>query len=136
MKERLHIEGRDAAALMNYVDGMSQLRITDDSNHMVDCSPIAVVETRFYHRSGKPLTAAYICEIDLDPRCYYVRDEVVGEKYPDARSLWCALRAAMRGMGWSGQLTGPNSITIDDFMAILWRHAEAKGFSISHIGWL
>jgi len=130
---KLHIEGKDAARLMNMIDGMGTLRITNNDSKIVDVASRPVIGRRFYHGSGKLLTAQYIAETDLDPRCFYVRDEVVEWTYPEHYSLYCQMKAAMRGMGWSGQDNGNNSISVQDFLNILWQHAQENGLDIRYI---
>ena len=130
---KLHIEGKDSAKLMNMINGMDTLRITDNDCKIANVSPMPVIERRFYHSSGKPMTARRIVEIDLDPHCYYMKDEVVGWTYPEHYSLYCQMKAAMRGMGWSGRDNGNNSISVPDFLNILWHHTRENGWEISYI---
>jgi len=130
---KLHIEGKDASKLMYMIVGMGTLRVTTDDCKLADLRPMPIIERRFYHGNGKLLTAQHIIEIDLNPRCYYTRDEVVGYRYPEYYSLYCQMKAAMRGMGWSGRDSGNNSITVNDFLNILWRHANENGLDIRYI---
>lgn len=137
---KLHIEGKDAAKLMNCIDGMGTLRITDDSSKLANCEPLGVWEDRFFHmvsngrnRREERLSPAYIKEINLDPRCFYVRRELVGFSWATHESLSCKMRAAMRGMGWSGRDGGKNSITVENFIEILWVHTQREGWDIRYI---
>jgi len=130
---KLHIEGTDAPKLMNLIDGMGTLRITDDHGHCIECEPVPIRKTKFYNRQGKELTASYIVEINLDPRCFRAVDEVVDWEWPQAQSLYCSMSAAMRGLGWSGRERGHNSITVSAFLKVLRKHAHREYFDITYI---
>lgn len=121
---KLHIEGKDAPKLMHMIDGMSTLRITDDEFRITRCTPKVKIWDRVRFEEHETWYGTQIRKIEWKEFDYI---------WPQKESLYCAMKAAMRGMGWSGRDSGNNSISVPNFLAILRRHADENTWDIRYI---